>query len=75
MQRLLSFSTTYEPISIMVAFPPYIAINFPVPFSSITKWGVRKVIHFRLGWRYDMNSHDFIFPSAALKDTERAVFY
>jgi len=75
LQRLLSFSTTYEPISFMVAFPPYFAINFPIPFSRITKWGVRKCVHIRFGWRYDMNAHVFIFPSAAIKDVGRAVFY
>jgi len=98
LQRLLSWSTTYEPISLTVAFPfqflaylpfmyiyelphwtviffMYAAFNFPVPFSALTKWGVRKVIHVRLGWRFDFNAKRFIFPSAAIKDVDRAVFY
>ena len=75
LQRLLSFSTTYEPISVLLAFPPYIAINLPIPFSGITKWGVHKMLHFRVGWRYDMNSHEFSFPTAAIKQVDRGNFY
>lgn len=75
LQRLLSFSTSMEPLSVLIAFPPYIAINIPIPFTKLTIWGVRKVIHFRLGWRYDMNSHEYIFPTAAIKTTNRANFY
>ena len=97
-QRLLTWSSTYEPISVLVAFPwpnllvsaaivgfglplwlllftIYFAINFPVPFSELTKWGVRKNIFIRYGWRYDFNAKLNIWPSAAIKDTSRANFY
>ena len=80
LQRWLSFSTTYEPLSIMVAFPPYLAINIPIPFSKVSpsppeSWGLRRVLHLRIGWRYDVNAHTYIFPEAAIKTTDRAVFY
>ena len=73
-QRALSFKSAYEPISILFAFPFYIAINSPIPFSGLTKWVVKKVIHLRLGLRYDMNAHIYLL-SAAIKITDRAVFY
>ena len=109
LQRLLTWSSTYEPVSVLVAFPPsaffswrawvwagfigsliyflgaspwwlltllYVAINFPVPFSALTKLGVHKNIHIRFGgWRYDFNAKIYITPEAAIKDTSRAVFY
>ena len=54
----------------------YVAINFPVPFSALTIWGVHKNIHIRFGgWRYDFNAKIYITPEAAIKDTSRAVFY
>ncbi len=98
LQRLFTWSSTYEPISLLIAFPwpnllasaaiyglglpawlhlltIYFAINFPVPFSGLTKWGVRKNIHLRWGWRYDFNAKIVIWPEMAIKDTSRAVFY
>jgi len=74
-QRFLSWESTYEPVSILVGIiPPYLAINFPVPFSKLTKYKVRKNIHFRIGFRYDFNAKAYLL-SAALKDSTRAIFY
>ena len=53
----------------------YVSFNFSVP-GKLTKWGVHRNIHIRFGgWRYDFNGKLFIFPEAAIKDTDRAVFY
>lgn len=73
-QRKLKVKSIYEPISILFAFPFYIAINFPWPWSKPTIWGVKKNIHLRIGIRYDMNAHIYII-SAAIKDSDRAIFY
>ena len=73
-QKFFMFKTTYEPISFLFAFPFYFAFNIPIPFSPITKWGVHKCVHIRIGLRYDMNAHKYLI-SAAIKDTDRAVFY
>ena len=75
LQQRLSLRSTYEPATLVIGFPPYLAINFPVPFSKLTKWGVRKSIHFRIGMRYDFNAKKYITPSAALKDVTRSLMY
>ena len=79
-QRALSFKSHTEPASITFAFPFYLAINLPrlwvklVPQSK-TEWGLRRVLHFHVGWRYDVNGRLYIFPAWSLKTTGRAVFY
>lgn len=78
LQRKLSFESDLEPISIVLAFPPYISINIPIPWWEKSEWGVHKVLNFRAGWRMDMgigNKRMFIFPSAAIKKTSRGLMY
>ena len=98
LQRLFTWPTGYEPLSLSVMFPwpnalvslailalglpvwlhlltVYIALNVPIPFSKIGKWGVKHSLHVRWGWRYDFNAQIFIWPEAAIKKTSRAIFY
>lgn len=75
-QRLFVWESKIEPIpSIGLAlWPPYIFFNLPLPWTRITKWGVHRVFHIRLGFRYDMNAHIYLL-SAAAKTMDRAIMY
>jgi len=65
-----------EPASVCLAFfPPLLVINFPLFWRQSQKlWDaaipVVPALHFRVGWRRDMNTGEF-YPSAALKMEER----
>ena len=67
LQWLLSFHSTTEPASILLCFPPFIAVNVPLPR------GKRLVL--RAGFRYDKNWEGYIFPEAAAKRTDHVILY
>lgn len=76
LQRLLVWESTWEPIPSVGAtlIPPYVFANVPLPWTPITKWGVHRVFHVRLGFRYDMNAHIYLLSGAA-KTMDRAIMY
>ena len=56
----LSWQTPIHPVSLLVALPPYVAFNVPIPFVSKD----RRYLHVRAGWRYDVNWPGYIFDFA-----------
>ena len=58
-QRFLSWRSSVEPLSIVVAFPPYIAVNVPLRNHDM--------LLIRFGWRYDRNWKGYLFPTGAAK--------
>ena len=75
-QRKLIFYSDIEPISLIVAFPPYVVVNIPLPWTEKTKWGVHKVLHLRASiFRYDFNAKAYIPFEFAVKTMERALLY
>jgi len=68
-QSWLSFRSTWEPLSVLVAFPPYVAVNIPLPGAPPH----RRYLHCRLGWRFD-KSWGYIFDPA-LKAKEIPILY
>jgi hypothetical protein len=66
-QRWLSFHSQTEPLSVLVCFPPFIAVNVPLP-------GGRYLI-LRAGFRYDKNWPGYIFPESAAKVKGQTIFY
>lgn len=79
-QRLLKFDSQTEPASIMFGFPFFVAINLPLLWVKLVpqdkkEWGVRRVLHWHFGIRYDFNARFYITPAWSLKTTGRAFFY
>ena len=82
LQRLGSFHSETEPLSLMVAFPPFVVLNVPIP-HRLAQFLHRKSLPLgrnwylmaRLGFRYDRNWHGYIFPEAAIKVLDHTVHY
>jgi len=82
LQRTFSFHTRIEPLSILVAFPPFTAINCPIP-ERLAIWLHRKrlppdrqwYLMARGGFRYDKNWNGYIVPEFALKVLDHTVLY
>jgi hypothetical protein len=79
LQNRCSFHTPVEPLGILLAFPPFLAINCPVP-----TWLVRRFrptatpgwyVMARAGFRYDKNWKGYIVPELALKLMQSTVYY
>ncbi len=73
-QTALSFHSTTEPLSLLLCFPPFIAINIPLPHG--------RYFVLRAGFRYDKHWADakgvqggYIFPEAAAKTKDVPIFY
>lgn len=82
LQNAMSFKCDTEPLGIMLAFPPFIAINCPLPAVLGRRLSVIKgkpagrwYLMLRAGWRYDKNWKGYIFPEAALKVMQSTVYY
>ncbi len=77
MQRHLSWKSRHEPNFLSVGrtdqvhfglgWPPYAVLNWPDANGS---WHM-----FRIGFRYDVNWHGYIFPTMALKRVRRPLRY
>lgn len=78
LQRLTKFKLSWEPPSITIGFfPPSLIINIPILWAKAETvvWPpapvpVKPVVHFRIGWRRDMNVGMYFF-TVALKREER----
>lgn len=69
-QSRLSFKSSHQPASVLVAFPPYVSVNLWVPFAPAH----RRYLHVRFGWRYDKYWPGYIFDPA-LKAKEIPILY
>jgi hypothetical protein len=67
LQRMGSFKHPVEPLSLLVALPPFIVLNSP--------WFRGRRLVIRAGWRYDKGWPGYIFPEAAIKILDHTVFY
>lgn len=69
LQKLLSFRSAIEPLSIVIALPPYFVINIPI--------GRGKMLMIRAGWRYNRGAtwKGFIFPTGACKVIDTGLLY
>ena len=67
LQRHLSFKSGTEPFSILICFPPFIAINIPI--------GKGRYAMVRAGFRFDRNWKGFLFPESAAKISDHVIFY
>ena len=77
LQRHMSWNSRQEPHFVMigrpdranagVAWPPYLVFNKPDKKSG---W-----LMFRIGFRYDRNWHGYIFPTIAIKNTDKPLRY
>lgn len=67
LQRKLTFDSTVEPLSVVLAFPPYVVMNIPLGRGSM--------LMVRAGWRFDRNAESYIFPTAAIKRVDTALLY
>ena len=52
-QSALSFRSAWEPLHVMVAFPPYVSIAIPKLWTN-----PRRYATLRFGWRYDKHWGD-----------------
>jgi len=81
LQNSLSTKSTWEPLGIMIGFPPFLAIN--IPLLGMTEYLSKRknkplkpwYLMFRIGWRYDKFWPGYIFPEVALKIMQSTVYY
>jgi hypothetical protein len=66
-QRALSFHSDTEPLSVLVCFPPFIAVNIPMFDGTY--------LILRAGFRYDKNWKGYLFPESAAKRKAQTIFY
>lgn len=69
-QARLSFKSWWEPLHVMVAFPPYVSIAIPKLWTHPLRYAT-----FRAGWRYDKNWPGYIFDVIVKLDFDRVVPY
>ena len=68
LQRLLTFRSEWEPLSISFHFPLHFALNVPI--------GPRRLFSLRIGlWRYDRNARAYIGPTGKVKVGDTPIFY
>lgn len=67
LERHMSWQTKRAPMSLTVAFPPFIAVNIWLPRG--------KYLVLRAGFRFDVNWSGYIFPEFAVKVLDHAEIY
>lgn len=73
-QSKLSFRAPMEPLSVLVAFPPYLSLAIPYPVTQDGRW-VWRYATVRVGWRYDTNWKGYIADVIVKLRMTRVVHY
>lgn len=66
-QRMCSWHSGTEPFSIFLAFPPFLAVNIPLPRG--------RYLSIRVGCRYDRSWRGYIAPEAIVKCKDQPLWY